>query len=788
MTDRSGSRSAILSFSRPARTEQEQMTLSSDWPNLITLVPSINRATTPIFKPACLFLWTLLFVSAGIAQAQTYAAYQQSSDVKPPDAQTEIAGTRRIRAVRTRDEIRIDGTLNEPAWSQAAPAVDFRQQEPNEGAPASEKTDVRVLYDDKNLYVGIRAFDSEASKINARELMRDASFSNDDKVEILLDTYHDRRNAYRFVVNPQGTQQDALITDEGRVVNLSWDAAWLSSGRIDSTGYTVEIAIPLTTLRYNEGASVWGFNVARIIRRKNEENLWTSWQRSFGLERVSQAGELLGVEDIHRRRLLEFKPYATGGWKQDVPHIGAPGFDTGVHGTAGLEVAKIGITPSLTAELTVNPDFGQVEVDQQVINLTRFSVFFPEKRDFFLENAGVFLFGREGSNQLFFTRRIGLTSDGQPVPIDYGAKITGKIGPYNVGFFQVQTRKKGDEATGFGIPREQFTVARVKRDILGRSYIGGMFVNRQGGTDTDYNRGAGIDTQLNITNHWLLNAFLMGTATPGVRSSFLSGRVDTRFENDLVRFIGVYEDIGSNFNPEIGFVERNGIRQYFGQAAYKPRPRFIPGVRQMEFETQLEYYEDRSGRLSTRQTELSWETQFNNSATFFFRPIEDVTDVLKEPFEIRPGIVIPQGSYHFNRPRVEFTSDRSKRIVFTALEKWGDFYSGRRYETTAGITWRPNEHLLIDVNDSYNRVHLPQGDFSANLFGGRASYNFSRKLLTSAFVQLNSAARLSSINLRVRYIFRPNSDFFVIYNQTTGVGVERPSYSFQVKMTYHFTL
>src|SRR5215510_11063836 len=206
-------------------------------------------------------------------------------------------GTRRIRVLNTKEPIKIDGRLDEPGWSQAEVATDFRQREPNEGEPASEKTEVRLLFDDKNLYVGVHAFDSEPSRINSRELVRDATFSNDDKVEILLDTYHDRRNAYRFAVNPRGTQQDALITDEGRDVNLSWDAPWISSGRIDESGGTVEIAIPLTTLRFTEGSSAWGLNCARIIRRKNEENLWTSWQRSFGLERVSQAGELIGVDE-----------------------------------------------------------------------------------------------------------------------------------------------------------------------------------------------------------------------------------------------------------------------------------------------------------------------------------------------------------------------------------------------------------------------------------------------------------------------------------------------------------
>jgi hypothetical protein len=279
----------------------------------------------------------------------------------------------------------------------------------------------------------------------------------------------------------------------------------------------------------------------------------------------------------------------------------------------------------------------------------------------------------------------------------------------------------------------------------------------------------------------------MGSATPGVRSGAGSSRLESIFENDLYRFITVYEDVGANFNPEVGFIERSAIHQYFGQVAYKPRPKFIPHVQQMEFETQIEYYTDRAGKLATRQTELSWDTVFKNSADFFFRPIEDVTDVLTEPFQIRRGIVIPPGTYHFNRPRVSFTSDQSKRIVFTVREKWGDFYSGKRYETSGGMTWRPNPHVLVDLLESYNKVSLREGNFTTSLFSGRLDYNFSRKLLTSALIQLNSAARLSAINVRLRYIYRPNSDFFIIYNQSTGAGLERPSYSLQIKLTRDFT-
>jgi len=733
---------------------------------------------------------TLFAAATQRQQPSTSVNSQATSSPSPTPLSQDSKGLRRIHSIRTADPIKIDGTLDEPSWSLVQPATDFLQQQPNEGAPASERTEVRVLFDDKNIYFGIRAFDSDPKHINARELVRDADFSNDDIIAIVLDTYHDRRNGFRFVVNPLGTQQDALITDEGRDINITWNGAWVSAGRIDDKGFTVEIEIPLTTLRFKEGIESWGFNILRVIRRKNELSLWTSWQRSFGLERVSQAGELAGVEEIRRRRLREIKPYASGEWRDGAPRVGANGFDAGAHARIGIEVAKVGITPSLTAEFTVNPDFGQAEVDDQIVNLSRFSVFFPEKRDFFLENSGIFLFGREGENQAFFTRRIGLTDNGAPVPIDYGVKLTGKIGPYNVGFLQVQTRKLGETSTGLGIPRQQFSVLRVKRDILKRSYIGAILVNRQGATavgGSTYNRVGGADAEFNLTDHYKVKAFWMGSATPGVRSGAGSSRLESIFENDLYRFIAVYEDVGAKFNPEVGFIERNAIHQYFGQFAYKPRPKFIPHVQQMEFETQIEYYTDRAGKLATRQTELSWDTVFKNSSESFFRPIEAVNDVLTEPFQIRPGIIIPVGTYEFNRPQVSFTSDLSKRVVFAGREKWGGFYSGNRYETSGGVTWRPNSHLLVDLSESFNKVRLREGNFTTSLFSGRLNYNFSRKLLTSALIQLNSAARLSVLNVRLRYIYRPNSDFFIIYNQSTGAGLERPSYSLQIKLTRDFT-
>src|SRR2546422_3662313 len=639
------------------------------------------------FRALMLALSITLFAIFVQAQQTSTKDRAQNTPAKPAQLPSPSSGLRRIQAVRITDGLKIDGLLDEPAWSLAQPATEFLQQQPAEGAPASERTEVRVLFDDKNIYFGIRAFDSDAAHINARERVRDADFSNDDTIAIILDTYHDRRNAFRFIVNPLGIQQDALITDEGRDINITWNGSWISAGRIDDQGYTVEIEIPLTTLRFREGIDSWGFNISRVIRRKNELSLWTSWQRSFGLERVSQAGELNGVKEIRRRRLREIKPYASGEWREGVPLVGRGGFDAGAHLRAGIEVAKLGITPSLTAEFTVNPDFGQAEIDDQIVNLSRFSVFFPEKRDFFLENSGIFLFGREGENQAFFTRRIGLTDRGQPVPIDYGVKLTGKIGPYNVGFLRVQTRKLGETSTALGIPRQQFSVLRVKRDILKRSYIGAILVNHQGATTVggeSYNRAGGADAEFNLTDHCKVKAFWMGSTAPGVRSGAGSSRLESIFENDLYRVITVYEDVGAKFNPEAGFIERNAIHQYFGQLAYKPRPKFIPHVQQMEFETQIEYYTDRAGRLVTRQTELSWGTVLKNSSELFFRPIEAVNDVLTEPFQIRRGIIIPPGTYEFNRPQISFTSDLSKRIVLPGRSTLGDFYSGKRYETSGG--------------------------------------------------------------------------------------------------------
>ncbi|MCS6885015.1 MAG: DUF5916 domain-containing protein [Acidobacteriota bacterium] len=692
-------------------------------------------------------------------------------------AQIEAASSFTLRARRIDEAIKIDGKLDEPIWSTAERLETFYQREPVEGNPASEKTEVSVVYDTKYIYIGVHAYDSEPHKLNARELSRDSNFGNDDKIDILLDTYGDRRNAFLFTVNPLGTQCDQLITDDGRQSNVSWDGLWFSEAHRNDKGYSVEIAVPLTTLRYAEGLDSWGFNVSRTIRRKNEEVLAASWKRTLGLLRISQAGQLTGLSEIKRPRLFDIKPYVAGGVRQNVQD-GRGEIRSGLFVGAGIEVARIGLTPSLTAEITINPDFGQAEVDTQVVNFTRFSVFFPERREFFLENIGFFNFGRIAVNQMFFSRRIGLTEDGRPLPIDYGVKLTGKIGRYNVGILQVQTRR----IAGL-LPEQHYTVARVRRDIFKSSSVGAIFVNRQGGR---YNRGYGIDTQLDLSKFWRISGFLAATATPGVKSDSFTGRISSDYRDNYFSLTAVYEEIGRNFNPELGFTFRKDVKQLFTFTAYRLRPRMF-SIREIEIGGLLEYYALRSNnKLSTRTVTCFIAADFNNSSSVSWQPFSQVTDVLLRPFRLRPDVVIPVGSYTFQRSRLEYSSNQSKPFIFRGLYESGGYYSGSRREIAVGFTYRINEHILISMDERYNLVTLPQAKFSTSLYGLRTTFNLSRKTLISSFLQLNSAARLTSLNFRLRYIYRPNSDLYVIYNQNTGKGLQQQSYQLQFKTTIYF--
>ena len=431
--------------------------------------PSLNSSSVPKFVMR-LFLAFALFQFTNVAFAQ-----------------------RTARAVPTAAPIQVDGVLNEPAWSETPALAEFLQKDPREGEPASERTEIRILYTKKSIFFAIRCFDSQPSQILATELRRDNEFLNDDSISILLDTLHDRRSGYLFRTNPLGTQNDALVTDEGRVTDLNWNETWNAGATVTETGWTAEIEIPFKALRLtSDMEQAWGIDFERVIRRKSEFTYWSNYKRGFEFTRVSQAGDLRGLNDLDTGLKLRVKPFIRSALKQ--PNLSS-------QSEVGLEDVKYRITSNFTADFTANTDFAEAEVDAQVLNLTRFPVFFPETREFFVEGAGMFDYGPGGGGtselRLFFSRAIGLSPDREPIPILGGGKLTGKAGGWTLGLLDVQTGALGKT------PRRNFAVARVKKDILSRSNVGAIFTNRDSATPGDpYNRGLGFDANFTFFEHW----------------------------------------------------------------------------------------------------------------------------------------------------------------------------------------------------------------------------------------------------------------------------------------------
>src|SRR5437016_2162331 len=494
---------------------------------------------------------------------------------------------KRLRAVKITDKITIDGRLDELVWADAPRAIEFTQKEPDEGESASEKTEVAVLYDTENLYFGVVASDSEAGHVIISELKKDFTVDTGDSFQIVLDTFHDERNAYQFIINPAGAKWDAQIANEGRDVNQSWDGVWYVKTRIGDDGWTAEIAVPFRTLKFPRAAAqTWGINFQRTIRRRNEESLWAPVPRIYTVQRVSLAGTLEGLEGIEPGSNIKIKPYI-------VSSLGENGLrkshDYNIDGGFDL---KYGITTGLTWDFTYNTDFSQVEADEQQINLSRYSLLFPEKRDFFLENSGIFQFGVPNAtlntgttgqsiftllnprpnairNDLmqFFSRTIGLSDSGDALPILGGSRLTGSVGRYQVGFLDIQQRESGStHATNF-------FVGRVRRNVLANSDIGFMVTNKEVSNSSLYNRTVGADANFRFGQSVSLNGFLAKTSTPGLSGKDLAGRMAMQYLDKVWQFSGTYTVIQKNYHNEMGFIPRVGIQRFASVAAYTWRPR-----------------------------------------------------------------------------------------------------------------------------------------------------------------------------------------------------------------------
>jgi hypothetical protein len=680
-----------------------------------------------------------------------------------------------LAAVVAAREVVLDGRLGDPLWKDAPVLARFTQRAPDEGAPATERTEVRVIVTPKTLVVGVVCFDREAATIAARQYDRDGDFASDDWVNVALDSYLDRRNASFFRVNPLGTQYDALVTNESPEEEPEWDAIWESKTSIGPDGWRAEIAIPLSALRYPEGAASFGFNVTRMLRRRQETSSWGAWRREAGPTRISMAGTLTGFR-LERRLPLVIKPFLLTGYDHDVREAGGS-YRNGARLDAGLDV-KAGVTPTLVLDATFRTDFAQVESDTQRVNLSRFPLFYPEKRDFFLERMGFTRFGQPEMAELFYSRRIGLSADGEPVPIVGGARLTGNVGRTEVGVIAIR------QEDSVSLPETDFFVARIRQPLGARSSFGAIFTDREGGpSGKEWNRAAGVDFDLKPSETLGFTFFWATTRDP-------QGKPDT----DAWRFSGMFDDgtwqlytslkrYDEDFDPGIGFVAQTGITNLYGRGLR----RFFPKaglIREWDLEAEYDYFEDPSGAPSMRRFEAKVAAEARDASWAEAEVIADSWDRLDEPFEIREGIVVPAGAFWNRRHAVGGGSSKAAAFSASGGVEWGTFYGGNLETWTGQLSWRPNTHLLVDLTEEYNDVRLPAGSFSTSLLGLRGTWNFSRSLLLSAFAQANTDSDLTSVNARLRWMWRPGSDVYLVFNRATGEGLERQAWQVTLKATW----
>ena len=695
--------------------------------------------------------------------------------------QAQAANDKTVSVAYTDSPIVIDGNLDELQWNQVEPAANFIQKEPLQGEPATEPTEVRLLYDDENLYVGIFCFDSIGEdSIVVTDIRRDYSDGENDHFAIVLDTFDNDRTGFLFATNPYGAKRDAQISLQGNP-NFDWDGIWHVQTKITAQGWQAEMAIPFKTLRFREVPDqTWGINFVRRIRRKNEDTHWSPVPRPYRLSRMDFAGTLEGLSGIRQGRNLYLKPYLS------TPLTRREGDDVDFMPELGLDV-KYGVTPGLTLDLTVNTDFAQVEADEQQINLTRFSLFFPEKREFFLENASIFQFGKGGrgfgpgaGGDLipFFTRRIGI-SGGRLVPILGGARLTGRAGNYSLGVLSMQADDFEE------VPSTNFSVVRVRRDIFGNSDVGGLLVNKQE-IDGRFNRTYGADLNLRFFNNLDINTSLLKTDTTSVDDQEMAGTFSVTWSDPRFDMEARYLDIEENFNPEVGFVPRVGIRKSRGKFVYKPRPgERISRIREFQPSITMDYITNQEDILETRLLRSGFATIFQNGEILQFT-YQSRFERLEVPFEIRPTQKISVGDYSFDEFTAAFSTDQSKMLVGIGSITKGDFFDGEKDSYRVDLGFHPGYHLATDLTWRHDDVRLPSGDFTTTLVTSRSRYSFSTTIFLNALIQYNSALREISSNIRFNWIYKPLSDFFLVYNErraTTGEVRER---ALIAKFTYVF--
>ncbi len=737
----------------------------------------------------CLFLLTLLFASSRLLYSQSSPqTNQRQLGVQEP--------LRTAQASRVDRAPKMDGTLDDPLWQQATPITNFLQREPYEGQAPTERTEVRILYTKHEVFFGITCRDSDSNGIVATELRRDVSQELDDYFEIIIDSSHDRRNAYVFQINPLGTQRDSLITEEQSTDNgdgdSGWDGVWTSEARVTEQGWTGTVSIPFATLNFMQSHDVvWGINFKRFIRRKNEEDIWSGWRRVHGAARISQAGELHGISDIGSGRLFIVKPYGLTGFTHLPASAAGTGLTPGTTGlyTGGVDV-KLGLRSNLVANATVNTDFADADVDTQQFNLTPYPLFFPEKRQFFLENAGVFnfLLGGDSGDLLFFSRQIGIDPiTGIEVPVNAGAKITGSLGKFELGIMDVDTRQLGPN------PRANYAVMRVKRSLWGGSYVGVMGIDKNSGNPMDaYNQTSGADTRLVFFKDLVVNAYAAQTRTPGVSSGQTDVGAGFKYQTNWLELFAQHRKVGPNFNPEVGFLERTDCICDYVDSNFKLRPK-IRGVRELNFEGFIFHAPDTHHVLQTQEWQGTFRVEFNNGSYSDDDIVDVFTQRLTTPFNIYKNVFIPVGEYHWTRHQLTYGTSQAHRFIMTFFERFGTYYNGRLNEARVRATYRANERLSFAVGEQWNRFRLPiqGGDFSVVVGSLQTNYSFSRFLTLSSLIQVDTAnIQAVSANIRLRWNYRPDSDMYVIYTAGTrfaSLVAENPPQFYENRFAIKFT-
>jgi hypothetical protein len=678
-------------------------------------------------------------------------------------AQTSEPST--ILATALTTSVQVDGRLDEEVWERAQHITNFSQRELDFGSPVSERTEVAVLVDADALYIGFWGFDSEPHRILANEMARDFSWTGEDNFEVILDTFQDDRNGYLFVTNPNAAMADALVADNGGTMNRDWDGVWEVRTQVTEEGWFAEIRIPFSTLRYGPDPEAgWGINFERNIRRKREQVLWQGWSRDFNLERVSRAGLLLGLEGLISVRLLDVRPHGVGGveWKEEG--------DPKTMGDLGLDVSYLP-SPAVRLNLTVNPDFAQVESDREEVNLTRFSLFYPEKREFFLEGQEFFDFEIGSDTRPFYSRRIGLAPNRTEIPILGGGRVLGKWGASTLGAMVLQTAEK--TVNGEETPSTNFGVVRWKRDVLDESSVGLLAVSqlqpgRQNltyGFDLNYATSEMFDEK-----EFEAGLVLAQTYTSDAeQTTGLAHRLYFSYPNDLVEFLGSWVRSGEGFNPEAGFQRRDEpYQRFFSELAISPRPEFLPFIQQVEIKPfEISYFmEDESGDLDSFFYEfvpLAFTTRSGEDfEVALFRRAERLDESLEL---LEDAEEIPPGTYWNTRWLVEFGTFSGRRLSGGFEVSGGEFYTGDRRTWSFNGRWKVSKHLTFQGDYEQNRVSLGGEAVAVEEVGGRADFALSPTLFGAISAQWNNEDDEAIFNFRLNWIPRPGSDLFIVVNQ-----------------------